>query len=74
MAGVDPKPRPNHAETIRILRGMSSDQRLRVAFDLGEWSRRLFAEGLRKANPGLSEAEFHRLLLKRLERCHNRTF
>jgi hypothetical protein len=74
MAGVDPKPRPNHAETIRILRTMSPEQKLRVALDLGEWSRKLFAEGLRKANPALSEAELHRLLLKRLDKCHNRNY
>lgn len=71
---VDPKPRPNHARTIRILRGMSADARLRVALELGESSRRLFEEGLRKARPGLSEAESHRLLLERLDKCHNRNY
>ena len=74
IPGVDPKPRPNHARTIRILRGMSADQRLRTTLELGEWSRRLFEEGLRKAHPELSEAEFHRLLLKRLDKCHNRNY
>lgn len=71
---VDPKPRPNHAVTIRILRGMSTDARLRAALEMGETSRRLFEDGLRKARPGLSEAQFRRLLLKRLDRCHNRNY
>jgi hypothetical protein len=71
---VDPKSRPNHALTIRILRGMSTDARLRAALELGETSRRLFEDGLRKARPELSEAEFHRLLLKRLDKCHNRNY
>ena len=71
---VDPKPRPNHARTIRILRGMSADARLRVALELGESSRRLFEEGLRRARPGLSEAESHLLLLERLDKCHNRNY
>jgi hypothetical protein len=74
MAAVDPKPRPNHTRTIRALRAMSAEQKLRVALDLGEWSRRLFEEGLRKAKPGLSETAFHQLLLKRLDRCHNRNY
>ena len=71
---VDPKPRPNHARTIRILRGMSADARLRIALELGEASRRLFEEGLRKARPGLPEAEFRRLFLERLDKCHNRNY
>ena len=71
---VDPKPRPNHARTIRILRGMSADARLREALRLGETSRKLFEAGLRKARPGLSDADLHRLLLERLNKCHNRNY
>jgi hypothetical protein len=71
---VDPKLRPNHARTIGILRGMSSDARLRAALELGESSRKLFEAGLRKARPGLSDSEMHRLLLERLDKCHNRNY
>ena len=71
---MDPKPRPNHTVSIRVLRGMSSDQRLRCALDLGEWSRKLFEQGLRRRYPLLSEEEFHRLLLERLAKCHNRNY
>jgi len=53
---------------------MSTDARLRAALEMGETSRRLFEDGLRKARPGLSEAQFRRLLLKRLDRCHNRNY
>ena len=59
---------------MRILRGMSADARLRAALELGETSRRLFEDGLRKVRPGLSEAEFCRLLLERLDKCHNRNY
>lgn len=71
---VDPKPRPNHARTIGILRGMSADARLREALRLGESSRQLFEAGLHKARPGLSDADLHRLLLERLDKCHNRNY
>ena len=57
---------------MRILRGMSADARLRAALELGETSRRLFEDGLRKVRPGLSEAEFRRLHLERLDKDHNR--
>ena len=57
-----------------MLRGMSADQRLRTALELGEWSRKLFEEGLRRRHPGLPEEEFRRLRLERLEKCHNRNY
>jgi hypothetical protein len=53
---------------------MSADARLRAALELGETTRRLFEDGLRKVRPGLSEAEFRRLLLERLDKCHNRNY
>lgn len=71
---MDPKLRPNHAVTLRALRGMSPDQRLRCALELGEWSRKLFEEGLRRRFPGLPEDELHRLLLQTLEKCYNRNY
>jgi hypothetical protein len=74
MVGVDPKPRPNHEQYIRTLRGMTPAQRARKFFELSEQSKRLFIQGLRKRFPDLDEAEFHTLLLDRLAKCHNRNY
>lgn len=68
------KPRPNHARYLEALRAMTPEQRLLKAFDLSEFSKRLFKEGLRKRFPDLSEEAFHRLLLSRLAKCHNRNY
>jgi hypothetical protein len=68
------KPRPNHALYIKALRAMKPEQRLQKAFELTEFSKQLFRQGLRKANPQLSEEELHALFLKRLEKCHNRNY
>jgi hypothetical protein len=59
---------------IQVLRRMTPEQRLLKAFELSEFSRRLFAEGLRKRFPQLSEEEFRKLLLARLDKCHNRNY
>jgi len=69
---MDIKPRPNHKLYIQILRSMTPKQRLMKAFELGEFAKQLFKQGLRKRFPDLNEEEFHQLYLKRLAKCHNR--
>lgn len=71
---VSGKPRPNHAAYIRVLRGMTPEQRLRKAFELTATARALFALGLRRRFPALGEAAFARLLRECLDRCHNRNY
>ena len=68
------KPRPNHRKYIEILRGMTPEQRLMKAFELTETSKALFRHGLREKHPDLSDDEFHKLYLERLEKCHNRNY
>ncbi len=68
------KPKPNRQLYINILRKMTPAQRLEKAFDLSEFSRKLFIEGLRKRFPNVTEDEFRKIVLKRLERCHNRNY
>lgn len=68
------KEHPNHALYIRILRKMSPEARLMKAFELSEFSRELFLQGLRKRFPNLSEAEISKLYLERLDKCHNRNY
>ncbi len=71
---MDPKPRPNHQRHIEMLRAMTPEQRLRKAFEMSAFVKKLFTAGLRKRHPDLSEDEFHALWLKRLALCHNRNW
>lgn len=71
---MDPKPRPNHQIYIQILRSMTPEQRLLKAFELSEFSKSLFVEGLRQRFPDATEEEFRRILFDRLEKCHNRNY
>ncbi len=68
------KERPNHALYIQTLRRMSPEARLLKAFELSEFSRQLFLQGLRRRFPAMSEAEIHKLYLERLDKCHNRNY
>jgi hypothetical protein len=70
----DMKERPNHALYIQTLRRMTPEQRLAKAFELTEFARELFRQGLRKRHPDLSPEEFHQLWLRRLAKCHNRNY
>jgi len=71
---MDPKPRPNHHLYLEALRRMTGEERLLKAFELSEFSRQVFREGLRRRFPDLSEEEFHQLFLDRLAKCHNRNY
>jgi hypothetical protein len=68
------KPQLNHQIRISVLRRMSAEQRLRKAFDLSDFSRKLFIHGLRKRFPDISEEAFKLILLERLDKCHNRNY
>ena len=61
------------ATILRVLRGMTPEQRFAKAMELPALARELFEQGLRTRFPQLSEHERHQLLLDRLEKCHNRT-
>jgi hypothetical protein len=71
---MNPKPRPNHRLYIETLRRMTPQQRLAKAFELSELAKRAFIDGLRRQFPDLPDAEFKKLLLARLEKCHNRNY
>ncbi len=71
---MDAKQRPNHRRYLEILRGMSPEQRLRKALELSEFSKSLFVHGLRRRFPELPAEQFHKLLMDRLEKCHNRIY
>jgi hypothetical protein len=59
---------------IRALRRMTPAQRLAKTLDLSEFTRRLFADGLRERFPDLSEEDFQKLLRARLDKCHNQNY
>ncbi len=71
---MDPKPRPNHRLYIEVLRRMTPERRLAKAFELSALAKRAFIDGLRQRFPDLPEVEFKKLLLARLEKCHNRNW
>lgn len=68
------KKHPNHKIYIQVLRRMSPEKRLLKAFELSEFANQLFIQGLRRRFPNLSGGEFKKMLLERLERCHNRNY
>ena len=71
---MNTKERPNRRRYIQALRQMSPEKRLLKAFELSELTKQLFVHGLRQRFPDLSDEEFHKLLLERLEKCHNRNY
>ena len=71
---MDPKPRPNQALYLQVLRRMTPEQRLQKAIELSEVTKRIFRDGLRQRHPDLDEIEFRQLMLKQLEKCHNKNY
>jgi hypothetical protein len=71
---MNPKPKPNHRVYLEVLRSMTPEQRLLKAFELSEFSKALFIEGLRQRFPDATQEEFRRILFTRLEKCHNRNY
>ncbi len=68
------KKRLNHKIYIQVLRGMSPEKRLLKAIELSEFTRQLFIHGLHKRFPNLPDEEFKKILLERLDKCHNRNY
>lgn len=66
------KPRPQRQRYLRTLAAMTPEERLAKAFELSEWSRKLFIAGLQERYPDLGPDELHDLYLERLQKCHSR--
>lgn len=64
----------NHKVYIQALRQMTPEKRLLKAFELSEFTRQLFIHGLRERFPDLTDEEFLKILLKRMDKCHNRNY
>lgn len=68
------KPFPNHRVYIQTIRAMGPEKRLLKAFELSEFSKELFREGLYKRFPRLSAKKFQKYYLERLSKCYNRNY
>ncbi len=68
------KKSPNHKIYIQVLRQMSPEKRLLKAFELSEFANQLFIHGLHKRYPNLPDKEFKKILMERLNKCHNRNY
>ena len=64
----------DHDAYIATLRKLTPAQRLRLTFELTEFSRSLFKQGLKERFPEKSDAEIEVLFLERIDRCHNRNY
>jgi hypothetical protein len=53
---------------------MSSEERLRKCFDLSQFSKELFLQGLRRRFGDLPEEKVREIYLMRLDKCHNRNY
>ena len=73
-AGEMLKQHPNHRQYLETLARMTPQQRVAKAFELSEMTRQLFVHGLRKRFPSATESEFRKILIERLNRCHNRNY
>lgn len=71
---MDIKENPNHKIYLQVLRQMSPEKRLLKAFELSEFANKLFIQGLHKRFPNISDEEFEKILLERLDKCHNRNY
>ena len=58
--------RSGHHDQLRVLRRMTADQRLVAALELSEFTRALFAAGLRRRFPDLPGDQLDALFRKRL--------
>lgn len=61
-------------QQTEVLRRLTPEQRLLIAFELSENSRMIFREGLRILFPDLSEQELAALFVERLDLAHNRNY
>jgi len=68
------KLQPNRQKYIEILRRMTPEQRLNKAFELSKFAKDLFITGIRKRFPDATEEEIRKMVLERLQKCHNRNY
>ena len=63
-----------HRKYFQVLRNMTPEPRLLKAFELTEFSKSFFRQGLRKRFPDMPNQQFEELYRKRPDLCHNRNW
>ncbi len=64
----------NNKIIIKILREMKPEKKLLKTFELSDFTKKLFIQGLKKRFPDKTEEEFKIILIERMNKCHNRNY
>jgi hypothetical protein len=64
----------SHLVYINILKKMSPQQRLLKSFELTDFGKTLFLEGLKERHSCLGDMEIRKIYIERLIKCHNRNY
>ena len=59
---------------ISILRKMTPIEKLKKAFELSDFTKKLFYQGLKMRHPELNDRELKELFLKELKKCSNSNY
>ena len=63
-----------HKAYIQILKQMTPSQKLQKVFEMSQFAKDLFYQGLKRRFPELSEEELKQLYIERINQCHNRNY
>ena len=63
---------PNRKQYVEILRKMTGEQRMRIAFELFEMAKDIMIEGMKAQNPDIKAEEIQKEVVRRMMRCHRR--
>jgi hypothetical protein len=64
----------SHLVYVNILKRMSPQQRLLKSFELTDFGKTLFLEGLKERYSCLGDMEIRKIYIERLIKCHNRNY
>lgn len=64
----------NHKIYLQTLKNMTPEQRLKKAFELSSFTKKLFLYGLKRRFSNKSESEIKSIYLERIAKCHNRNY
>ena len=71
---MDPKPRTSRFQEIRLLRGLTGEQRMLRMLDLSARGQAMVKQAVRQQHPGATEPELARLVAERFSRCRNMNY
>jgi len=61
---------PNRKQYIEILRKMTGEERVRIAFELFEMAKNIMIEGIKAQNPDFTQEEIQQEVVRRMMLCH----